>query len=132
MRLKPRNTTLNKRALLYRRYTNTEAAFAESQTLDKIFDVPIAKYQTNKYYYVLSFDYMHTGSVEGNTTQPIRGMIAPLGTLTIKYYDDSVRLCTDDLVVIDGRLYSVESVTVDMKHQPRTYYIYTADLNSIL
>lgn len=128
MRFKPRNTTLNQRALLYRRYDNVQES---TETLDKKF-APIAKYQTNKYYYVLSFDYMHTGSVEGNTTQAIRGMIAPLNTLSIKYYDDNVRLSVDDLIVINNHLYSVESVTVDMKHQPREYYIYTADLNSIL
>lgn len=130
MRFKPRNTTLNRRALLYRRYDNVQES-QTAETLDKKF-ATIAKYQTNKYYYVLSFDYMHTGSVEGNTTQPIRGMIAPLNTLSIKYYDDNVKLCTDDLVVIDNHLYSVESVTVDIKHQPHEYYIYTADLNSIL
>lgn len=128
MRLKPKNTTLSPKALLYRRFTDEQT----SQSLATKFPTTIAKYQTNKYFYVLAFDYIHTGDIAGDTTQPIRGLITPLRTMTIKYYDDNVRLCTDDFVVIDGHLYSVESVSVDMKHQPREYYVYTADLNSIL
>lgn len=195
MKLKPKNTTLKRRALLYRRYTDLQ----KSATLVRVyetedsklwlFDVDemdftlldndivvdkaaiqivtaattlgylgtifkyfggewtkidattstltarfgnIAKYQLNKYYYVTSFSYMASGSISGDTIQPIKGNIMPLATKTIKFFDDNVGLQVDDLLVIDGRLYSVENISADMKHQPREYYIYFADLNSIV
>ena len=92
----------------------------------------IAQYQMNKYYYTGSFDYMIKGSVSGVTTQPIRGNITPLTSLNIKYFDDSVNLSPDDLVVIDGHLYSVENPETSIKQMPKPYKIYFATLNSIL
>lgn len=92
----------------------------------------IAKYQTNKYYYVDSFDFMIKSSVEGTQTQPIKGNIMPLTSLNIKHFKDDINLTEDDLVVVDGRLYSVENPEIDIKHQPKDYRIYFATLNSIL
>lgn len=92
----------------------------------------ISRYQTNKYYYAGSFDCMVKGSVEGTNTQYIKGNVIPLTSLNIKHFDDNIRLCQDDLVVLDGRLYSVENPETDIKHQPRDYNIYFATLNSIL
>lgn len=92
----------------------------------------IAKYQTNKYYYVGSFDYMIKGSVDGTTTQYIKGNIIPLTSLNIKYFDDSINLSVDDLVVIDKKLYSVENTETVKKMQPKAFNIYFATLNSIL
>lgn len=92
----------------------------------------IAKYQTNKYYYVGSFDYMIKGSVDGTTTQYIKGNIIPLTSLNIKYFDDSINLAVDDLVVIDKKLYSVENPETVKKMQPKAFNIYFATLNSIL
>lgn len=92
----------------------------------------IGKYQTNKYYYVNSFDYMIKGSIAGATTQYIKGNIMPLTSLNIKYFDDDVGLCNDDLVVIDKRLYSVENPETVQKRQPYVYNVYFATLNSIL
>ena len=92
----------------------------------------IAKYQTNKYYYVGSFDYMIKGSVDGATTQYIKGNIIPLTSLNIKYFDDSINLAVDDLVVIDKKLYSVENTETVKKMQPKAFNIYFATLNSIL
>lgn len=92
----------------------------------------IAQYQTNKYYYVKSFDYVIKGSIDGTTAQYIRGNIIPLTTLNIKHFDDSVNLKEDDLVVVNGRLYSVESPSKSYKQQPRNYCVYYATLNSIL
>lgn len=92
----------------------------------------IAKYQTNKYYYVGSFDYMIKGSVDGATTQYIKGNIIPLTSLNIKYFDDSINLGVDDLVVIDKKLYSVENTETVKKMQPKAFNIYFATLNSIL
>lgn len=91
----------------------------------------IAKYQTNKYYYSGSFDYMIKGSIEGTTTQYIKGNIIPLTALNIKYFDD-IELSPDDLVVIDKHLYSVENPEVVLKQQPKPYKIYFATLNNIL
>ena len=92
----------------------------------------IAKYQTNKYYYVGSFDYMIKGSVDGATTQYIKGNIIPLTSLNIKYFDDSINLAVDDLVVIDKKLYAVENPETVKKMQPKAFNIYFATLNSIL
>lgn len=92
----------------------------------------IAKYQTNKYYFVGSFDYMIKGSVSGTTTQYIKGNIIPLTSLNIKYFSDEIELHPDDLVVIDGRLYSVENPETSIKQQPKPFKIHFATLNSIL
>ena len=92
----------------------------------------IAKYQTNKYIYVGSFDYMIKGSVDGATTQYIKGNIIPLTSLNIKYFDDSINLSVDDLVVIDKKLYAVENPETVKKMQPKAFNIYFATLNSIL
>lgn len=92
----------------------------------------IAKYQTNKYYYVGSFDYVIKGSIGGTTTQYVKGNIIPLTSLNIKYFDDNINLSPDDLVVIDKGLYSVENPETDIKQQPRKYNVYFATLNSIL
>ena len=45
----------------------------------------IAKYQTNKYYYVGSFDYVIKGSIEGTTSQYIKGNIIPLTSLLFSF-----------------------------------------------
>lgn len=92
----------------------------------------IGKYQTNKYYYSGSFDYIIKGSIEGTTTQYIKGNIVPLTSLNIKFYDDDITLTTDDLVVIDGHLYSVENPETVYKQQPRPFKIHFATLNNIL
>lgn len=92
----------------------------------------ISRYQTNKYYFVGSFDFMMKGSVEGTTTQFIKGNIIPLTSFNIKHFNDDVLLTEDDLVVIEGHLYSVENPEVDIKHQPKDFKIYFATLNSIL
>lgn len=92
----------------------------------------IGKYQTNKYYYSGSFDFMIKGTIEGTTTQYIKGNIIPLTALNIKYFNDSVQLSPDDLVVIGKRLYSVENPEVVQKRSPKAFNIYFATLNSIL
>lgn len=92
----------------------------------------VAKYQTNKYYFVGSFDYMLKGSIESTTSQYVKGNIIPLQSFNIKHFDDDIKLTTDDLVVIEGHLYSVENPETDHKHQPKDYAVYFATLNSIL
>ena len=92
----------------------------------------IAKYQTNKYYFVGSFDFVIKGSIEGTTAQYIKGNIIPLTSLNIKYYNDDIKLSTDDLVVIDGHLYSVENPETTIKQQPKPFKIHFATLNNIL
>lgn len=90
------------------------------------------KYQTNKYYYKGTFDYMIKGSIDGETSQYIKGNIIPLTSINIKYFNDDINLTVDDLVVIDGRLYSVENPQTTKKMQPKAFNIYFATLNSIL
>lgn len=91
----------------------------------------VSRYQTNKYYYAGSFDYMIKGSIEGTTAQYIKGNIIPLTSLNIKYFDD-IELKPDDLVVIDEHLYSVENPETVLKQQPKPFKIYFATLNNIL
>ena len=92
----------------------------------------IARYQTNKYYFSGSFDYMIKGSESISTTQFIKGNITPLRSFNIKYYSDDIKLTPDDLIVIENNLYSVERCEVVRKMQPRPFNIYFATLNSIL
>lgn len=92
----------------------------------------IAKYQTNRYYFVGSFDYMIKGTIEGTTTQYIKGNIIPLTSMNIKYFDDSLHISVDDLVVIDKHLYSIENPEKMQKRLPKPFNIYFATLNSIL
>lgn len=92
----------------------------------------IGKYQMNKYYYVGSFDYMNKGSIEGTTTQFMKGNIIPLTSMNIKFFDDDIILSQNDLVVIDGHLYSVENPETVLKQMPRPFKVHFATLNSIL
>lgn len=92
----------------------------------------IGKYQTNQYYYVGSFDYIIKGSIEGTTTQYMKGNILPLTSMNIKYFDDDVNLEVGDLVVVDGHLYSVENPETVLKQMPRPFKVHFATLNSIL
>lgn len=92
----------------------------------------IGKYQTNKYFFVGSMDYMIKGSIEGTTTQRIRGNIIPLTSMNIKFFDDDINLSVSDLVVIEKHLYIVENVETVQKRMPRAFNIYFATLNSIL
>lgn len=101
-------------------------------TLDNFFNGTIAKYQINKYYYVDSFDFMKKGSTDRIETQPIRGLITPLESFQIRTFDDDIDLDHDDLVVIDGKLYAIESIEVVEKRVPKKFRIYFATVTSIL
>jgi hypothetical protein len=52
--------------------------------------------------------------------------------MNIKHYNDDIKLSVDDLVVVEGRLYSVENPETVYKQQPKKYSIYFATLNSVL
>lgn len=200
MRLKPKNTTLNPRALLYKRFTSIEKASTLNSVYKTVIDnkfwtfnaenlsfaeittdfTPVnvinvisnstclsfskngtihyfkyqdgwqeissgdgltllsatynnvGNYQTNKYYFSGTFSYIKKGAVEGSTTQYIKGNIIPLDAFSIQYYDDYINIEIDDLVVINGRLYSVQNPITDHKHQPKDYTIYSVDLMSVL
>lgn len=92
----------------------------------------IGKYQINQYYYNGSFDFMIRGDIEKAEVQYIKGLITPTTSFEIRTFDDSVKLDHDDLVVIDGRLYAIESVSVTQKRVPKKFNIYYATLTSIL
>lgn len=92
----------------------------------------IAKYQTNKYYYVGSFDFVLKGSVEGTTAQYIKGNIIPLKSFNIKFYEDDIEISADDLVVVGGHLYSIENPETSVKQMPKPFKIHFATLNNIL
>ena len=92
----------------------------------------IAKYQKNTYYYAGSFTFVVRGSITGATTQYIKGNIMPLTSMNIKYFNDSVNLQVDDLVVVGDHLYSAENLETDQKYQPKVYKVHFATLNNIL
>lgn len=91
----------------------------------------IARYQTNKYYFAGSFDYMIRGTISSSDTQPIKGNIMHLRSFEIKYFDDNINIDHDDLIVIDGHLYGVEELAFDVKRTPKPYKVYFATLNNI-
>ena len=91
-----------------------------------------AQYQANNYYYAGTFSYMIKGSVDGTTTQWIKGNVLELNSLTIQYYDDEMICHKDDLVVIGDRIFCVEDTEAVQKRQPKPYYIYSSTLNSII
>lgn len=113
---------------------NGYEVFSFTDTITTLFPkiATIAKYQKNAYYYVGSFAFMLRGSVSGSTSQYIKGNIVPLTSMNIKYFDDSVNLQVDDLVVVDGKLYSVENPETDHKHQPKDYLVHFVTINNIL
>ena len=137
------NTTVFKYEKYYFYYSSPlfgTAEWVRSEDITSLGDITllsakfnnVAKYQVNKYYFVGSFDYVIKGSIEGTTAQYIKGNIIPLSSLNIKHYNDDIRLSPDDLVVVDGHLYSVESPETVIKQQPKPFKIYFATLNNIL
>lgn len=92
----------------------------------------VAKYQVNRYYYVGSFDFMIKGSMSETTTQYLKGNVIPLTVLNIKHFNDDVHLSVDDLVVVNGHLYSVENPETTLKMLPKPFAVHYATLNSIL
>ena len=116
-------------------YTAYGWAYADTTALTTQIPVNFAQarqYQINKYYFVKSFDFMMNGSISGTTGQYIKGNIVPITSFNIKHFDDSLNLAVDDLIVINGKLYSVENPEIEHKHQPRDYNVYFATLNNIL
>lgn len=118
---------------------NGAGAWVKTQTLPQTYTTlkelgfnDIGKYQVNKYVYVGEIDYIVTGEVAGTKTQPLKGLIMPLSSMNIKYYNDDLVLEEEDLVVVNGQLFSVENPDFNIKHQPRPYIVYNATLNSIL
>lgn len=91
----------------------------------------IGKYQLNKYYYASSFQFTINGDIEESVIQSIKGLMSPLTSLTIKTYSD-IDIKVDDLVVINKRLYHIESVSKTVKRMPKAFVITTLIINSIL
>lgn len=92
----------------------------------------VGRYQMNTYIYAGSFDYVVKGSIVGTRTQNMKGLITPLTSLNIQYYNDYINVEVGDLVVIKGQLFSVENPETDIKHLPKDYKVYSVTLNSIL
>lgn len=116
-------------------YVYGEGAWAEDSTATsgiQGFNNRIGTYQTNEYYFSGSFDFMIKGGIESADTQFIKGNIVPLRSFNIRYFDDNANLDHDDLLVIDGHLYSVESLSQDRKMMPKPFIVYFATLNNIL
>ena len=132
MLLKPRKTELNQQAIVYRHFNDEVEG---KITLDEDLGTTkvISKYELNKYYRYMSFDYVITSDESTTQVQYIKGLQVEETILDIKYYNDELGLLhTNDLVLIGGRLYQVEEPTRTKKRMPKPYYVYTCTLKSIL
>lgn len=131
---------MNKLAYVYIRvtcYTTTDTAKLTITSTRTISDSALKfgksqKYQLNKYYYVGNFDYMLRGGVDTEDVQYIKGAITPTRTMDIRWFNDDLKIDHDDLVVVDGRLWIVDSVSWDIKRMPKPFKIYFGTLTSIL
>lgn len=135
--LKPKTSVQNTRALHYKRYTQNEESKTQNEenSIKDLLGIEknvIGKYQINQYYYNGSFDFMMRGDIEKAEVQYVKGLITPATSFEIRTFDDSIQLDHDDLVVIDGRLYAIESISVTQKRVPKKFNIYYATLTSIL
>lgn len=118
-----------------RYYTGSEWDVATSAITGELLSATyanVAKYQTNKYYFAGSFDFMIKGSASHSTIQYTKGLIAPQKTMNIRTFNDTPEVRPDDLVVINGSLYSVENPEVVYKRMPKKFSVYFMTLNNIL
>ena len=132
MFLKPRKTEKNPKAILYRHFNDEVEG---KITLDEDLGTTkvVSKYELNKYYRYCYFDYIKTTDETTTQVQYIKGLQVEETIFDIKYYNDELGLLhTNDLVVIDGKLYQVEEPTRTRKKMPKPYYVYTCTLKSIL
>ena len=116
-------------------YSGNAWHFATSEVTGELLNVAfanVAKYQTNKYYFVGSFDFMMKGGESGSTIQYIKGLITPQTTMNIRTFDDTLEVRPDDLVVVDGSLYAVEDPEIVYKRMPKKFGVYFMTLNNIL
>lgn len=129
------NTTVLKYKTDYFKYYMHKWVKVGAQSVGSFVNVKssnIGKYDINKYYLAGSFDYVENGSKSESFTQPLKGTIAPLTSISIKHFNDYIDAKQDDLVVINNKLFVVESVEADHKHLPKDYYVYYLTLTSIL
>jgi hypothetical protein len=133
MYLKPRNTQLNTRGIVFKRYTDTLKSATTLNDYMNDNDIVISKYDTNNYVKYKTFDYSITSKIDIAEVQYLRGLMAEEITFDIRYTNDDLGLLhNDDLVVIDNRLYQVINPQKIMRRLPKPYYIYTCTLKSIL
>lgn len=133
MYLKPRNTQLNTRGIVFKRYTDTKESATTLNDYMKDNAITISKYDTNNYVKYKTFDYSITSKIDIAEVQYLRGLMAEEITFDIRYTNDDLGLLhNDDLVVIDNRLYQVINPQKIMRRLPKPYYIYTCTLKSIL
>ena len=130
--MKPKKTEKNQQAIVYRHFNDEVEG---KITLDEDLGTTkvVSKYELNKYYRYFYFDYIKTTDETTTQVQYIKGLQVEETIFDIKYYNDELGLLhTNDLVVIDGRLYQVEEPTKTRKKMPKPYYVYTCTLKSIL
>jgi hypothetical protein len=92
----------------------------------------IGSYQLNQYFLHGTFSYIKKSSEDETITRVMKGAFSPLYSLDIQYYDDYINLSIDDLIILDNRLFKIESLASDHKHQPKDFIIYSATITSIL
>jgi hypothetical protein len=92
----------------------------------------IANYQINQYFLHGTFAYVRKGKENEVISSMVKGAYSVLHSFDIQHYNDFIDLTIDDLVVVDNRLYKIESIDKDHKHQPKDFTIYYATLTSIL
>lgn len=87
-------------------------------------------YTKNSYFNQGPFSWTMKGSIDNFTAQPIKGLMTNAKSLQIRT-DDDIDIMQEDLVVLNKRLYSVESIEISIKKQPRPLEIRYLTLNSI-
>jgi hypothetical protein len=92
----------------------------------------IGSYQLNKYYLWGQFSFIKKSGENKALTTTIKGAYSQTTSLDIQYFDDYINLDIDDLLVVEGRLFRVDNLDIDHKHQPKDYKIYFATITSIL
>jgi len=91
----------------------------------------LSNYETNKYYYMGSYGYIRNDDINNEHAQFIKGNIVNQETRTIRWDIDNIPIEEDDLVVLEGKIYQVGTVTTVFKNRLTYYKSYVATLISL-
>jgi hypothetical protein len=91
----------------------------------------LSNYESNKYYYMGSYGYIPNDDINNEHAQFIKGNIVNQETRTIRWDIDNIPIEEDDLVVLEGKIYQVGTVTTVFKNRLTYYKSYVATLISL-
>lgn len=89
------------------------------------------KMPKNVYYNSGKYNYVISGSINESVGQPVKGLIISVADMTIRI-DQENDIREQDLVVLDGRLYIVESQELSLKKMPRPFNIKYLTIHNIV